>query len=392
MRSSARSFLLRLALPLLVLTLSAVAAWQIFGNRPDVSFQPERATRPGVDAQRVTPSDYPVVIRSQGVVRPSRSNTLVSEVAGRVVELSAAFVVGGDVEAGDVLVELDRRDYEIALTRARATLAQAEAGLQEQAALAELARVEWQQLGGRGEPSPLTLRTPQLAAARAERDAAAAEKDRAEVDLERTRIVAPYAGRVLSRAIDGGEFLSRGALVGRIHGIDSVDVVLPLSSRQQTWLQPPTASSRPNVEVMSVRGGRERRWTGKLIRIEGIDEATRQLTVVARIDAPWADPEAPLRVGEYVEALIAGQVLEAVFVIPRIALRDTDEVLIVDDAGTVHRQAVVVAWSDDEVAAVTDGLAEGDILVLTPLSTVVDGTPVRATIDGVAPPPLEPEA
>jgi len=383
---------LRVLLPLLVLSISAAAAWLIFGSRPEASFRPERATRPSVEAQRLVRTDYPVVIRSQGVVRPTRSSTLVSEVAGSVVELSAVFVVGGAFEAGEVLARLDRRDYEIALTRARATLAQAEANLEEQAALADQARVEWRQLGRRGEPSPLTLREPQLAAARAERDAAAAEIERAELDLERTRIVAPYAGRVLARSVDDGQFVNRGTAIGRIHGIESVDVALPLGTRQQTWLQLPTESSSPNVEIATERGGRTLRWTGKLTRIEGIDEATRQLMVVARIDAPWADPAAPLRIGEFVEALIAGQVLEQVFVIPRVALREENEVLIIDDADELHRRQVVVAWSDDDVVAVTDGLQDGDILVLTPLATVVDGTPVRATIDGVAPPPLEPDA
>ena len=89
------------------------------------------------------------------------------------------------------------------------------------------------------------------------------------------------------------------------------------------------------------------------------------------------DKQQPLRVGQYVNARIAGETLQDVFVIPRAALREEREVLVMDEQNLIERRAVTVAWSDDEQAAISDGLSPGDMLVITPLSTVSDGTPVN---------------
>jgi len=346
-----------------------------------------------VETVRLSPTRYRVVLDSRGTVRPAVATTLVSEVGGTITALADGFVVGGAFAAGTPLVQLDERDYAIALTRARATLAQAAARLEEERALAEQAREEWRRLGRGGEPSALTLRRPQLAAARAERDAAAAELERAELDLERTRILAPYAGRVLERAVDPGQFVNRGTVLGRIHAIESVEVRLPLGARQQAFLTlPPEGAAAsgagldewPEVELEARTGDERHTWHGELVRVEGVDESTGQLVVVAEVREPWADPRAPLRIGRYVEARIAGRELEDVFVVPLAALREEREVLIVDDAGTIRRRPVRVVWTDAERAAVTEGLAAGELLVLTPLATVVEGAPVRAMLDGVA--------
>jgi len=385
--------LLSIVLPIVIVAVALLTARQIKLNKPQPSTRTSPVAVAAVDATRLQPGQYPVVIRSQGSVQPTLSNTLVPEVAGTVVELSESFVVGGAFKRGERLVQIDQRDYEIALTQANANLAQANAQLQEQAALAERAAAEWKSLGRRGQPSSLTLREPQLAAATAARDAAQAQVQRAELDLQRTQIIAPYDGIVSERGVDPGQFVTRGNPIGRIHAISSVDIVLPLTNRQLTYLALPSSLHPqrllPNVELSASIGGETRLWTGKLIRAEGVDTATQQLNVIARVQDPYASVDSPLRIGQFVQALIAGDVLESVFVIPRSALREEREVLIVNNDNEIYRREVSVAWSDDQLVAIKQGLQANDVLVTTPLSTVADGTPVRATIDGIAPAPLE---
>ncbi len=384
---------LKIAIPCLVLAGALLARHSIYNNQPEPFSRPSQARSQAVDATRLTATEYPVVIRSQGTVTATVRNTLVAEVTGTVTELAAGFVVGGQFKQGEVLVQFDQRDYEIALTRATANLAEANARVQEQQALAKQAEDDWKSLGRRGQPSDLNLRKPQLAAARASLAAARAEVTRAELDLDRTQIIAPYDGLVLARGIDVGQFVSRGGALGQVHAIDSVDVRLPLTNRQLTYLELPNADSvkerLPNIELRARVGGVDQVWAGKLIRAEGVDAETQQLNVIARVDNPYADPASPLRVGQYVQALISGRVLENVFVVPRSAVREEREVLVVDQNKQLFRRDVTVGWSDESVAAITAGLNNDDVLVLTPLSTVTDGTPVQATIDGVAPKPVE---
>lgn len=371
--------LLSIVLPILVIVAALASAKLIKANKPEPFSRPPTKTSLLVDVVELQPSDYPVIIRSQGTVQPTISNTLVPEVAGSVVAVGPSFVVGGQFNKGDVLIEIDRRDYDIALTQAKANLAQADAQLEEQSALAARAAADWQSLGRRGTPSALTLREPQLAASKANRDAAKAQVQKADLDLQRTRLVAPYSGIVSSRSVDPGQFVSRGNPVGQIHALESVDVRLPLSSRQIAYLD---TQSGAEVELSATIGAVQQAWIGQLIRVEGVDAATQQLNVIAQVANPYdlgagGDSFQPLRVGQYVSARVAGQVLPDVFVIPRAALREEREVLIMNSDNRIERRAVTVAWSDDEEAAISAGLEQGDMLVTTPLSTVSDGTPVE---------------
>lgn len=396
----------------MVIGVAVLSARLISANKPEPQIRDEQASIAAVDATRLVASRYPVSIRSQGTVQPTLANTLVPAVAGTVVSIDDDFVVGGRFSAGDVLLQIDPRDYDIALTQAQANLAQADAQLSEEQALAGQATAEWRSLGRSGEPSALTLRQPQLAAANANREAAVAQVQRAELDLERTQVVAPYDGIVTERLVDTGQFVGLGAPVGSIHSLHAVDVSLPLTNRQLTYLQLPNASqgeiqgeilnrtqgsdsvnstgkliarSAPAVELTATIGATQQLWQGLLIRAEGIDSTTQQLNVIVRVKNPYKQSDRPLRVGQFVQAIIEGQVLEEVFVIPRSALREGREVLIVDANNQIQRRQVNVAWSDNERVVIDAGVQAGEVLVTTPLSTVANGTPVQASIDGAAP-------
>lgn len=376
-----------IALPVAVLGAAIVGARVLMANPPE----PERRVRApevrAVEALRVRLEDFPVTLAARGTVRPATRTPVVPEVTGSVLELHPDFTVGGSFAEGDVLLRIDPRDYEIALTRAAASVAQADAARAEQRALADQALADWRSLGRRGEPSALTLRAPQLAAAEANLDAARAELDRARLDLERTALVAPYDGRVLERAVDAGQFVTRGTPVGLVHAGDAVEVALPVTRADLAFLRLPepdrSPGASPAVELAASVGAARQSWAGRLVRVEGVDAATQQTVTVARVEAPFADPGAPLRIGTFVDARIEGRTLEGVAVVPRAALREGREVLVFDEAaGTLARRAVTVLRVDGERVAVGEGLGPGDVVVTTPLATVADGTPVRASIDG----------
>ena len=385
------NLLLKIILPVLVLMGCAFAAKKMIENKPEVGrrgFPPAVQT---VEASTLKPSSYPITLDSQGTVEPSNATTLVPEIAGSVVRVSEDLVPGGRFSAGDVLVEIDKRDFEIALTQAQANLAQARAALQQEQAQAEVAEREWKSLRGDRQASALTLRLPQVAAARANVRSAAAQVERAQLDLDRATLVAPYDGIVLESSVDLGQFVNRGTAIGRIYALDAVDVRLPLANRQVSWLDLSNApgAEKPVVTLTATIGTAEYSWTGKIERVEGFDANTQQLNVIARVENPETAADWPLRVGQYVNAQISGSVLDNVFVIPRQALRAGDEVVLVSKDSTLIRQPVEVAWGEADVVAVTSGLEAGAVLVTTPLGTVADNAPVRAIVDGVAPPPAQ---
>jgi len=84
---------------------------------------------------------------------------------------------------------------------------------------------------------------------------------------------------------------------------------------------------------------------------------------------------------------IQGRTLPDAFVLPRGAVRDSGDVLIVDADSRLERRPVSVAWTDGEYAIVTEGIEAGDVINVTPLAVAASGTLVAATIDGVPPAP-----
>jgi RND family efflux transporter MFP subunit len=317
-------------------------------------------------------------------------------VSGRIIEVSPDFRQGGFFEKGEVLVTIEPRDYELALATAEAQVAQAQAALEQELALAEVVKNDWKELGK--EAPALGLRKPQIAAAEAALLSAQAQLERARVDLERTRIRAPYAGRVLEQAADIGQFVSVGTVLAQIYAVDYVEIPLPLGNRQLEYVQLPerfrddadtARGAGPAVTIEADIGRTTYQWQGQIVRVEGaIDTQSRQLFVVAQVDDPYArGPQGrpPLRIGQFVRARIQGRTLDDVIVLPRAALREGSQVLVVDEESHLQRKTVKVAWSDDERVVVSEGLDTGDVVTLTSLSIAASGTLVRATIDGRLP-------
>jgi RND family efflux transporter MFP subunit len=390
--------MLKWGLPLLVLAGAVLAGRWIIASRPEAEVRPPVETPVAIDATRVAPSAFDVLIRTEGTVQPRTESSLIPQVPGIVTRISPTFREGEFFQAGDVLLNLDDRDYELALASAEAQVAQAQAALEQELALAKVVENDWKQLG---KPAPaLGLRKPQIAAARADLLSAKAQLERARIDLERTRIRAPYDGRVLAQNADVGQFVTVGADLGRIYATDYVEIRLPLSSRQLEFVDLPehfrddpdgAAVVRPGpTVVLTARFGRaEYQWQGRVVRSEGaVDTSSRQLYVVAQVDDPYARGPAgrpPLRIGQFVEAEISGRRLENVVVLPAAALREGGEVLVVDDASRLQRRSVDVIWGDGERVVIDAGLSPGDLVATTPMSVAANGTLVTVTVDGQAP-------
>lgn len=356
----------------------------------------------GVTLER---TEFPVVVRTRGTVRPRTESTLVAEVSGRIFEVSPSFREGGFFEQGDILLQLEPADYETAVVMAESDLAQAHATLLEEEARATQAEENWRRLGRAGEPGPLVLREPQMAEARARLASAGAQLERAQRDLERTKVRAPYAGRVLDKEVDLGQFVGSGTTLARVFAVDYVEVRLPLSNEQAGFVRlpeefrddggPPSAAEAgppgPRVRLRGRVGDREAGWDGHIVRVESaIDAATRQLFVVAQVDDPYArrdDGTPPLKINMFVEAEIEGRVLEDVMVVPRRAVRAGDEVIVIRDGRRIYRQDVRPLWRDRDFVVVPaneerGGLPEGTVLCVTPIAYPSNGAPVAATIDG----------
>lgn len=373
-------------LPLLVLAGCVAVGAILIKTAPKAERRPSAPSLPVVEIIRVEPQAYAVTLESQGTVSPRTQSSLVAEVAGRVVSVADELRHGGFFEPGQLLLQIDPRDYDNAVTIARSELAQSRLALQEEIARGEQAGEDWERLGLEGDPDQLALRRPQLESARAAVAAAEARLEQAEIDLQRTRIEAPYAGRALEKNVDIGQYVATGTVLSRIYAVDYVEIRLPLSNHQLRHIDLPenyrdmdTASAPIPVRINAEIGGQLHTWQGRIVRTEGdIDTNTRQWFVVAQVDDPYArrDARPPLKVGQFVTAEIEGTRLRDVYVLPRSALRPGDEVVTVSPERLTDRRSVDVLWETRD-RVVVRGLRPADEVVVSAASFITNGTKVR---------------
>lgn len=358
---------------------------------------PETPQRPAfsgpsmtVETTPVLPRDYQIMLQSYGTVQPRTRSMLVAQVGGQIVEINANVRNGGFFEQGDVLGRIDPRDYEADVQISQASLADAKQALAEAIARSEQAREDWERLGNEGEPSDLVLRIPQLEAARARVDSAESALTKAKLDLERTSIVAPFAGRVIRKLVDIGQVVGPNAQLAEIYATDVIEIRLPLRNRDLGFIDLPESYRYVDADdaagidaiIKSDLIGEEE-WQAKLVRTEGtIDESARQLHVIAQILDPFgpqSEGRSPLKIGQYVTAEIEGRMLPGVLVIPNNTIYQGTYVYTVED-GILRRRDIEIAWQNDFEAVVRSGLEPGVDLVTTPLGQVTSG--IRVTVMG----------
>ncbi len=387
MKTRLKKNLAKVFLPFLVLAVGLAGAAAMYLTRDEPEAREPEPLVPLVRTMVVARQDVRMTVESQGTVSPRVEITMAPEVTGVVTAISPSLTAGGFFVHGEVLLEIDPRDFELAVEQARAEVARAELRLAQEEAEAKVALEEWKELGT-GDGSPLALRKPQLAEARAALSAAKAARARAELDLERTRMRAPFAGRVRSSDVDIGQYVTRGAPVARIYAVDHAEVRLPIPDREVAYLDLPLdyrgeeREDGPPVVLRARFAGKPHVWKGRVTRTEGeIDPRSRMVHVVARVDDPYARGDdhdrPPLAVGMFVEAEIEGRLVRDLFVLPRTALRNGDRVLVIDGDGRLRHRDVEVYRRERETVYVRQGLAEGERLCLSPLEAVVDGMRVR---------------
>lgn len=385
----------KIVLPILVLVVAGLASWAIVSMKSEPETQRPEFPPPVVRVATASSGNVGLVVESQGTVAPRTESRLVPEVSGRVVSIAGGFVAGGFFERGDVLFEIDPFEYRQAVTQARAQVAQAQLRLAREEAEAEVARREWKELG-QGDGSPLTLREPQVEDARAALAAAEAGLERAERDLRLTSVRAPYAGRVRSKQVDVGQYVTRGTPVATIYAVDYAEVRLPLPNDDLAYLDVPLdyrgelrEDRGPRVTLSATFAGRVHAWDGRIVRTEGeIDPRTRMVHVVARVRNPYGrqvEGRPPLSVGMFVDARIEGREAGGVFSLPRAALRGRDAVWVVDGEDRLRIRPVSVLRAERERVLIDGGLEDGERVCLSPLEAITDGMEVRV-LDGEAAP------
>ncbi len=373
---------------LFVLGLGAASAFYFIKTTPKT-----KRVRPPVSSPLVTtvPTKRATAlleVEALGTVRADQETVVRVRVSGQVEELGPNFNVGGLVQKGSLLLRLDDDDYVNALASMESMLAKANADYSLEMGQQRVARTEIAQLNrtarGSVKTTPLALRQPQLAQAKATLQAAEVDVKQAKLNLERTKILVPYNALVIARNVSLGSQASPSDTVATLVGTDTyhIEAAIPLDKLQGLGMD--TFNNTP-VKITTATGAVRQGYVRH--SIASLDATTRMGRVLIEIKDPLAltSDEDPLLLGDQVRVNLQAGKLENVIELPRITLRGGDNIWVVkksaDNKKTLEIRPVEVLWKDRDSVLVGKGLESGEEVVSSPLGAPINGMPVRTRVE-----------
>ena len=388
---------------LIVLALIAVAAggyyaWQRHAQPQSSSQTDSPSPRGGkggdgarrplapVQAATATRQSVPQYLSGLGTVTAANTATVRSRVNGDL--LAIHFTEGQQVNAGDLLAEVDPRPYQVALTQAQgqlakdqATLANARRDLARFEKLAKTSLVSQQELD-----TQRSLVSETLGTLKADEGGVAS----AQLNLTYSRITAPIAGRVGLKQVDVGNYVTSGDTTGIvvITQTHPIDVVFTLAENSISAILTAQKSGQSLLVEAWDRSNQNLIASGKLLSLDNqIDVTTGTIKIKARFD----NQDDTLFPNQFVNVRLKVNTLQDAIVIPPAALQMGNEgnfVWVVNSDNKVSKKSVIAGLQDSEKVVVSAGLEAGERVVTDGLDRLTEG----AKVEVVAPQSNAPRA
>jgi RND family efflux transporter MFP subunit len=405
-----------------VILVAIVIAMVLVTLRPEAERQIVKETGRLVEVFVAKAEKVQMYIEAFGTVEPRKALKLVAEVRGQIVDISASFKEGDFVKKGTRLIQIDPRTYKLEVQRRNVQIKQAEAEIKRlqqevlnlqarikiaksDVSLAEgeyfrlkklidrkviaqstLDKAEQQYLASRQRlqtlENQLALTGPQKEQLLAQRDLTKVLFQEAQLDLERSGSIALFDGWVLEKTVEVGQHVNVGQNMGRIYSAGQLDIEVRIPVKDFKWF-PADLNQDTAVEtdIIFETDGAQRTWNGRVSRIKAeMDERTRTLPMVVEVDeaSGAAEDQGSLRLrpGMFVRVRIKGKVVDQAFVLPRHVVYPGDIVYTFKDNRLMIKPVSVLRAYKDSVI-VSQGLAEGDQIIKTPLSAATDGMLLR---------------
>jgi RND family efflux transporter MFP subunit len=353
-----------------------------------------RVVRPSIDAY--------------GELQAARQLSLAAQVGGRVVGVHPALILGGRVEAGATLVEIEKADFELAVSQASARLEDARAELELEQGRQASAREELESFREfdstvqADDKLSLILREPQLRRVRATIERAQADLEQARLNLARATVTAPFDSIVDGEEIEIGQVLRPGSTVAQLLGTESAHVIVRLAARHLPHLNIPgwnaeTGSrgtaryrlgdlevARP-IRILHLAGslapaGRMARVLFELDDPLGLDQAPAEAPGAA------AKPIHPMLFGAFVDVEIELAAERELVELPAGVMRNQDRLFVMTGDGALAIRKPEIFLRRDDRVYLSAGLEPGDRVVTSMLANPIEGMQLRT---GAADDPAE---
>jgi len=379
---------LKVVLSILLLAAAVFFAARLIKTRPQARRSPRTVKPPIVKVVIVSSGTERIDVSGMGTVIPARVLTVQPEVSGRVIDYHQGLTPGGRVTAGEEMVSIDPRDYELAVEQQKANVERARVEMRLEAGRRSLAEEEWKLFEGdvpfTEEGRYLALRKPQRRNAEIGLEAAMSGLRKAELNVERTRIVAPFNALVIDEALEKGQLITPQSRLATLAGTDQFWVRVAIPPERIDWMRFETGAGGVGskaVVTQETSGDGAITREGRVVRLLGdLDSAGRMARIIVAVDDPLdtlRGERLPLLLGSYVRVEIEGKEFKEVFTLPRSALREGNRVWVLDGQSRLRVLEAEILWKTGDSAYVRHPLRVGDRVIVSRLQTPVDGMELR---------------
>lgn len=379
----------RMVAPIAVLILGIGLAVFFVRTAPKPKRKVSKSLAPMVEVVELQPQTVKANIEALGTVIPAQQVQLQPEVSGSVRFVHPSLKPGGYIRKGEVLVRLDRRNYQLTVQEREASVSTRQANLEMEQGQQRVAQKEWDLLkpSTRGAADErLALRKPQLENAMASLKAAEALLERAKLDLSRTVITAPFDALVQTEAIDLGQVVGPNSTIATLVGTNTfwVQVSIPVLDMKRVHL-PKDTQPGSSVKIYPDSSLIDTAYReGEVVRVLGdLDPNGKMARLIVQVDDPLnLEPgrkllsDVPLLIGTVAQVQIEGQSFDNVWVIPRRALHEDQKVWMVEGRQLAIR-TVEVVWRGKKEVFVRAIPQVEPLLVVSRIAVPVDGMSVR---------------
>jgi RND family efflux transporter MFP subunit len=381
-----RRTITKILLPLIIIALGLAVGTYLKRTAPKASRRPPVAMVPLVQVETLSAKPQKVVVEAMGTVVAARQIQLKSRVAGEIIFVHEDFIEGGLLKAGTEILRIDPKDYQLALAQKKRALADAQFEFEVEQGYQAVAKREWELLAGDGQPddlnADLALRKPHLERARARIEAARADLEQAQLDLERTVVRAPFNAIVLTKQVDIGTRTTANEALALLVDADQFWVRVAVPLEQLRWIKLPSQTNAAGAKARILYRDQYQRPALVSKLLNDLGEAGQMARLIATVEDPLgiaADQPnpPPLLLGEVVQVEIEGGRVENAITIPRRALRDQDRIWIMSADGRLEIRPVTIAWRGQQSVLVTEGVSDGERLIVSDLATPVAGMQLK---------------
>jgi RND family efflux transporter MFP subunit len=388
-----------------------------------------------VEAMEAISTDIPVIITGYGQVQPLDEVFISSEIPGIILSMHPRLVTGEIIPEGDLLFEINPADYEAALQDAKALVnrwnqqilfLEKKSSLDEQR-LQSLVRnqklaheqyerlrklFEQEQVGTRSNvdsaeqayntardqadqmAQAVALYPIQIKEAKSSLDSAMASLSIAETNLKRSRVYAPFKGRIKDVSVKPGQYVVPGSPILTLADDSVLEIQVPVDSRDaRQWLRFNNSSAHEDIawfsalepvltEIRWTEDPSGHIWTGNLHRVVKFDQQTRTVHLAIRVNASQSvsvkENSLPLVEGMFCSVAIPGRVLNNVYMVPRWAV-SFDNTIFVSIDNRLKTIPVEVVRVQGETALLTSGIDSGDIVITTRMVNPLENSLLNIT-------------